>query len=285
MKTQGKCSEPVRQHYVPEMLLKRFANDEGTLNLYRKEDNKFLKGLLPRNVLLKRHINTHKPLTETTGIPELDRLIECASKEFPYAIEQCFASAEKETSPIIDKIEKQEQLTSHEENVLRNFVYIQIYRTPWGRRQVKQEFLEAIPYDKQKHFLDAWEQYSGIFFQLVLAGECRKQFFQTVEKPFYIVTNPFRTEPFVTSDVPVLISDDSDDVIFPISRCQFIYFNQKETDNSFAYYNNQNIPMIEIILKDHLLCGNNIINEFVWKSKSTQIVGDFKEEDSEKYLK
>ena len=86
-------SQPKRQHYIPKMLLKRFADDNGLLCVCRRDEEKLeFRTVSPKNAFVVRHLYTNRdgfgnPDTsveadlgdiESAASPVIDRIVNCS---------------------------------------------------------------------------------------------------------------------------------------------------------------------------------------------------------------
>ncbi|WP_195962557.1 DUF4238 domain-containing protein [Clostridium tyrobutyricum] len=197
------ADNPVRQHYVPQMLLRRFAKENGKLNLFfiLKESGKFLENQNTDKVLLQKNIYTYNELDETTGYFELDEMLSTLKEKYQFGIEHYLSEIEGQAYAVLDKIENLEKLTVPEIQILKEFTYLQIYRTPWGREEIKSQFLMAAPAENKEFFLKTWEEHPNLFFGLIPGGAYSVNFHKIMERPFYLVTDLFKPTPYVSTFV------------------------------------------------------------------------------------
>ena len=139
-------SKPKRQHYIPQMILKRFADSGGWLYCCDRTGAKprFWK-TTPKNVFLETHLYTqYDDGGEADGF-----------------IEEHFSSLESAVSPIIDKIidwslqGKVSRLDANEKDLWLRFLVHQRRRTPDLRPLVKEKtsgLIEEIPVAFEAYF-------------------------------------------------------------------------------------------------------------------------------------
>ena len=114
-------NRPQKHHYVPQMLLRRFANDRGMLWAYDKHtDRVFETG--PDNVAGIRDFYT-------------------VSGEQPYIIERAFSHLEGRVAPVLERIRAEVSLasvSSDEREILDFFAALQMQRTVHPREVMTQ---------------------------------------------------------------------------------------------------------------------------------------------------
>ncbi|MDE0071895.1 MAG: DUF4238 domain-containing protein [Caldilineaceae bacterium] len=128
--------KPIKQHYIPQMLLKRFANCEGKLYVFDKSHR--VKGIQkkdPSNTFVRRHLYTQ---VEEDGTRD-------ASVETEF-----LSRLESDASPVIEKIVSAARrggppnLSPAERDIWVAFLYVQFKRVPERREKHKEEIFQEI---------------------------------------------------------------------------------------------------------------------------------------------
>ena len=139
-------SIPKRHHFVPQMLLRRFADADGRLFFFDKRiADKGVQKASPDNIFLQRHLYTQYEKDGTKDV----------------SAERHFAQLEGEADRIIDKITQQAELgklprlTTAERKTWDQFFYYQWKRTPdsFLRSETLADFDEALDWA-----IDEYEQ-------------------------------------------------------------------------------------------------------------------------------
>ena len=121
---------PKRQHYIAQMLLNRFVDDDGWLHCGRLTDTEshFWKAR-PNNVFLESHLYTRYQDNGKTDV----------------SVEMDFADLEGSAAPIVDKIVdsalkgREPQLDVNEKDLLLQLLVHQLRRTPERRPYVNEK--------------------------------------------------------------------------------------------------------------------------------------------------
>ena len=129
-------SRPKNQHYIPQMLLKRFTNQEGKLYVYdRCHPEKGIQKKDPRKTFVRRHLYTQ---VEEDGTRDVS-----VETEF-------LARLESDASPVIEKIVSAARrgdppnLSPDEKDIWVVFSYIQFKRVPETREKFTKEMRQDI---------------------------------------------------------------------------------------------------------------------------------------------
>lgn len=129
-------SIPIRQHYIPRMLLKRFVDRDGKLHFFTNHaPDKGVLASTPENLFLQKHLYTQ---VDEVGTKD-------ASVETSF-----LANLEGKADPIVEKIVSAARrgdtpnLSVAEKEVWVEFTYIQFKRVPERREKNKEEIFEEI---------------------------------------------------------------------------------------------------------------------------------------------
>ena len=129
-------SRPKNHHYIPQMLLKRFTNQEGKLYVYdRCHPEKGIQKKDPRKTFVRRHLYTQ---VEEDGTRDVS-----VETEF-------LARLESDASPVIEKIVYAARrgvppnLSSDEKDIWVKFFYNLFVRVPETREKYKEEIRQEI---------------------------------------------------------------------------------------------------------------------------------------------
>lgn len=123
----GEMNKPKRHHYVPSMLSRRFANQDGRLYFFDKRiPDRGVQLSTPRNLFVKSHLYTymHKNGTKDVGV------------------ETSLSNLEGQANSIINKIvdaareRKTPNLTQAEKKTWSKYSYIQWNRVPDVRKRI-----------------------------------------------------------------------------------------------------------------------------------------------------
>lgn len=101
-----------RHHYLPQFYLRRFCRD-GRLWVYDRDKDEF-RQQTPNNTALEKHLYSRT----TKDGQQNDEM------------EKIFAEAESLAKPVLDKIEKQEKITTNDKESLSWMLAMQFLRTP-----------------------------------------------------------------------------------------------------------------------------------------------------------
>ena len=228
---------PKNHHYIPQMLLKRFTNQEGKLYVYdRCHPEKGIQKKDPRKTFVRRHLYTQ---VEEDGTRDVS-----VETEF-------LAPLESDASPVIEKIANAARrgvppnLSPDEKDIWVVFSYIQFKRVPETREkykeEIRQEILREIDFigqfrpftDRELSILDDEETMERLF---------RNSSIQSVQKPLSkegaeillakrigvaVIRKPKPKRSFVIGSNPVVklshpkrshLSDPTVEVWLPIAR-------------------------------------------------------------------
>ena len=128
-----------RHHYIPEMLLKNFCDDDGQLWVSDRTAGKIYRST-PRNVFVRRDINTSydfSPAPRSGKKEEFFNAIE-AGDEY----EQILSQIESEARPAIQKVIKHArckqcpQLSPEDDKTLKRFILAMARRTPESQKRI-----------------------------------------------------------------------------------------------------------------------------------------------------
>lgn len=106
-------SNPKKQHIIPEFYLEYFSNNEGYLEVYDSEQDKFFEPQKPCNTGYKKHAYT----------------IENEDNSKNYNIELALSQIESIAKPILDKVIAQKRINSREKSNLSFFFALLYQRT------------------------------------------------------------------------------------------------------------------------------------------------------------
>ena len=129
-------SRPKNQHYIPQMLSKRFANQEGKLYVYDKSHpDKGVQKKDPKKTFVRRHFYSQEEEDGTRDV----------------SVEtQFLAPLESDASPVIEKIVNAARrgqppgLSSDEKDIWVKFSYNQFVRVPETRETYKEEIFQEL---------------------------------------------------------------------------------------------------------------------------------------------
>lgn len=107
-------NEPVKQHYIPQVYLRNFCNENDKLCLFDTVKNEIFENMTTKKVLLQRHFYT---FTDEKGNKD-------------YQLEEWFSEIESNTKPIFDKIINKQTITINEKEQLALFIALLQNRTP-----------------------------------------------------------------------------------------------------------------------------------------------------------
>lgn len=106
-------SNPIKQHIIPQFYLKYFSNNQGYLEVYDSEQDKFFEPQKPSNTGYKKHAYT----------------IETLDNAKDYNIELALSQIEGIAKPIIDKLIAQKRINVREKSELSLFFALLYQRT------------------------------------------------------------------------------------------------------------------------------------------------------------
>lgn len=106
-------SNPIKQHIIPQFYLKYFSNNQGYLEVYDSEQDKFFEPQKPSNTGYKKHVYT----------------IETLDNAKDYNIELALSQIEGIAKPIIDKLIAQKRINTREKSELSLFFALLYQRT------------------------------------------------------------------------------------------------------------------------------------------------------------
>ena len=119
-------NRPLKQHYIPKMLLKNFCDDSGQLSVFNKVEKKLYRRK-PEDVFVKRHLYTLKNAKDRSE---------------NYEVEEEFSRLESLADPVIQSIikcarkRKLPDLSLENWNIVKRFYLALVRRNP--------EFMETI---------------------------------------------------------------------------------------------------------------------------------------------
>lgn len=139
-------NEPIRQHYIPEMLSRRFVDDSGRLYFFNKSlPHKGVLQSTPRKLFAERYLYS---IVDAKGLRD-------------QRVEKFFTSIENKAGPIIEKIVAaargghNPELTASEKADWDRFVYHQWVRVPDSYERVA-SLKDAD--DELTHWIDEYER-------------------------------------------------------------------------------------------------------------------------------
>lgn len=208
-------SNPKRHHYLPQFYLKNFCNIEGGLWVYNDKDQS-IKNLKPDNTTLIKNYYT----------------IENEDGSLNYELEKRFSIIESETALVIDKINRQEDISQEEKGTLSLFIALQQNRTPAAVDLIhemidpmlefmKKHYINAGVFDK---FIEEYEQQHGLSkekqmellkkskIELTKTGEWQHLINSAVEMSYYYASMKWelfyiQKSSLITSDNPLIMYD------------------------------------------------------------------------------
>ena len=132
-------NRPLKQHFIPKMLLKNFCDDSGQLSVFNKVEKKLYRRK-PEDVFVKRHLYTLKNAEEISE---------------NYEVEEEFSRLESRADPVIQSIIKCARkcelpnLSTEDGDIAKRFYLAMVRRNP--------EFMESI-WEQNKLFNDAFSR-------------------------------------------------------------------------------------------------------------------------------
>ena len=133
-------NNPVRQHYIPEFLLRNFSDDRGHLWVYDKGQRN-LYATNAKNVFVKRNIYTTFRFEHIEKNTEFERFISSIIKDYTYEVEDFARDIEGNASPIISRvidrarINQFPKLSQPESDKWKRFMLAMARRTPESRKR------------------------------------------------------------------------------------------------------------------------------------------------------
>jgi hypothetical protein len=216
-----------KQHYYPRCLLKYFANDNDKVNVYISQTNKIL-------------VNNYKDVCAYNYAYEssdsIDNILENKLGHFE-------SKACSIVNYILKNIDPENLIINDEERyVLFQYIFLQYIRTDAGRVNFINYFenifshqprnypisLEEIKINKSKI-----QKFNAVFKQ---SDRLESFLNHMVLSPFMEFHIAISREPLLTSDNPVIITDNWSNLIFPISPhycIQFQHSNVKKIESLF----------------------------------------------------
>ena len=226
--------EPKRHHYVPQMLSRRFTNQNGKLYCFHKNSRGRVFEATPKDAFVEKHLYA--------------RYDEHGNKDV--SAEKELAKLEGQASEVIKKIIEEARLrelpslTSSEKEIWDRFCYCQFLRTPEGRAFIQnhdfvsealtnfENEIRPLTDDEREKFHDPKEQptlMSNIWVNVV-AGTPREELFEILRSKqdvgIGIVVNPKKS--FIIGSNPIFFvgqtyehtnhSDPDVGTMFPISH-------------------------------------------------------------------
>ena len=123
-------SSPKRQHYIPQMLLRNFADKKDKLHCYYKPDGKLFE-TSPENVFLQSRLYTHHD-RQGNKDSSIEQLLSKIEGETKLVLNKMIAAARHGTPPCLTAVEK---------NVWDTFFCYQWSRLPTHRQMLSDQEL------------------------------------------------------------------------------------------------------------------------------------------------
>lgn len=128
-----------RHHYIPEMLLKNFCDDDGQLWVNDRTVGKIYPST-PKNVFVRRDLNTSYDFPSAPRSDKEEEFFDSIEASDEY--EQILSRLEGEADSVVQKVIKQArdlqclQLSSEDRNTLKRFILAMARRTPESQRRI-----------------------------------------------------------------------------------------------------------------------------------------------------
>ncbi len=106
-------NKPKRHHYLPEFYLKKFADMDGMVWVFDREAKEYRKQLVKDTAIQ----GSYYTFRGSDGKKHIE-------------IEECFSVIEGKTKPILDKLDRREQINEEEKEILAIFISFQKTRVP-----------------------------------------------------------------------------------------------------------------------------------------------------------
>ncbi|MDE0463423.1 MAG: DUF4238 domain-containing protein [Caldilineaceae bacterium] len=129
-------STPKNHHYIPQMLLKRFANQEGKLYVYDKDHpDKGVQKKDPRKTFVRRHFYSQEEEDGTRDVSVETQFLAPLESDASLVIEKIVNAARQGQTP---------GLSSDEKDIWVKFSYNQFVRVPEMRETYKEKIFQEI---------------------------------------------------------------------------------------------------------------------------------------------
>lgn len=129
-------SKPKRHHYIPQMLSKHFANQEGKLYVYDKSHpEKGVQKWGPKDTFVRRHLYSQEEEDGTRDVSVETEFLEPQESEASPVIKKIISAARMEIVP---------ELSAKEKRAFVTFFYYQLIRLPAVRNNFVGEVSEVL---------------------------------------------------------------------------------------------------------------------------------------------
>ena len=129
-------SRPKNQHYIPQMLSKRFANQEGKLYVYDKSHpDKGVQKKDPQKTFVRRHFYSQEEEDGTRDVSVETQFLAPLESDASLVIEKIVNAARRGQTP---------GLSSDEKDIWVKFSYNQFVRVPETRETYKEEVFQEL---------------------------------------------------------------------------------------------------------------------------------------------
>ena len=158
-------SRPKNQHYIPQMLSKRFANQEGKLYVYDKNHpEKGVQKKDPKKTFVRRHLYSQEEEDGTRDVSVETEFLAPIESDASPVIEKIISAARMKLVPELSAIEKRSFLT---------FFYYQMMRLPAVRNnfvdEVSEELTSYLEAESRVRPLNTYER------ALLVEGDARER--------------------------------------------------------------------------------------------------------------
>lgn len=158
-------SRPKNQHYIPQMLSKHFANQEGKLYVYDKSHpEKGVQKKDPKKTFVRRHLYSQEEEDGTRDVSVETEFLAPLESDASPVIEKIISAARMKLVPELSAIEKRSFLT---------FFYYQMIRLPAVRNdfvdEVSEELTSYLEAESRVRPLNNYEQ------ALLVEGDARER--------------------------------------------------------------------------------------------------------------
>lgn len=197
-------SNPKKQHIIPEFYLEYFSNNEGYLEVYDSEQDKFFEPQKPCNTGYKKHAYT----------------IENEDNSKNYNIELALSQIESIAKPILDKVIAQKRINSREKSDL-SFFFALLYQRTIKHFDYMEDFVNVLNKsrlklinsadkeirDKNKDLIDSLKkaptknQILSLAFGNIELTQVLKNVFEKQNWIIFVIPKEFN---IITTDAPVI---------------------------------------------------------------------------------
>ena len=135
------ANNPIRQHYIPEFLLRNFLDDRGQLWIYDKGQEKIYT-TNTKNAFVKNNTYTRYRFEHIEKNTKPEEFIDSVIKDYKYEIESFARDIESKASPVISRIIEEArsnqcpQLSRKQAIHWKRFMLAMARRTPESQRRV-----------------------------------------------------------------------------------------------------------------------------------------------------